>query len=150
MELLIMEQLIASLRVTLANTFEMYFKAHGHHWNIEGIEFHTFHDFFGELYESLHGSIDPFAEEIRKIDGTAPYGLNMMAQFKTVKDSAIFGNSLREMLLDLQDANNECIDSLNTAFKLAEQENLQGLMDFLAGRLEQHNTHAWMFRASLK
>lgn len=150
MELSLMEQLITSLRVTLANTFEMYLKAHGHHWNVEGIQFHQFHDFFGELYESLHNAVDPIAEEIRKLEGTAPYGLNMLSQFKTVKDSAIFGTNLRDMLLDLQNANNECIDSLNESFKLAEQENLEGLMNFLAGRLEEHNKHAWMLRASLK
>ena len=145
-----MEQLIASLRVTLANTFEMYFKAHGHHWNVEGIEFAQFHEFFGDLYQSLHGAIDPIAEEIRKVDGTAPYGLTMMAQFKTAQDSAIFGNNVRDMLLDLQTANAECIDSLNTAFSFAEKENLKGLMNFLAGRLEEHNKHGWMFKASLK
>ena len=117
-----MEQLIASLRVTLANTYEMYFKAHGHHWNVEGVEFPQYHKFFQKLYESLHDAADPIAEEIRKLDGQAPYGLNMITQFKTVKDSAIFGNNLRDMLLDLQNANNECIDALNESFKLASEQ----------------------------
>ena len=150
MELSLMEQLIASLRVTLANTYEMYFKAHGHHWNVEGVEFPQYHKFFQKLYESLHDAADPIAEEIRKLDGQAPYGLNMITQFKTVKDSAIFGNNLRDMLLDLQNANNECIDALNESFKLASEQNLQGLMNFLAGRLEDHTKHGWMLRASLK
>lgn len=147
---LLMEQLITSLRITLANSFEMYFKAHGHHWNVEGIEFSQLHEFFGEIYQEVFGSIDNIAEEIRKLNGTAPYGLATMASFTTVESSTIYGNNVREMLTDLQNANNQVIDSLNVSFKLAEEQNLQGLMNFLAERLEAHAKHAWMIRASLK
>lgn len=145
-----MEPLITSLRITLANAFEMYFKAHGHHWNVEGMEFSQLHEFFGDLYEEVFGSIDHIAEEIRKLDATAPYGLNMLASFMTVESSEIYGNNVTAMLQDLLTANDQVLESLNTSFTLAEQQNLQGLMNFLAERLEAHAKHAWMLKASLK
>lgn len=145
-----MEQLITALRITLANTFELYFKAHGHHWNIEGLEFPQLHEFFGELYQEVFGSIDAMAEEIRKLDATVPYGVTAFSKFKTVEDSEIYGKNAITMLEDLQTANNIVLESLNTTFKMAEQENHQGLMDFLAGRIAEHEKHAWMIRASLK
>lgn len=145
-----MDSLITALRITLANAFELYFKAHGHHWNVEGIEFSQLHEFFGELYTEVFGSIDTLAEEIRKLDATVPYGVVAFSKFKTVDDSEIYGKNITTMLSDLQQANQQVLDSLNTSFKLAEEQNLQGLMDFLAGRIAEHEKHAWMIRASLK
>jgi starvation-inducible DNA-binding protein len=130
---LLMEQLLAALRITLANSFELYFKAHGHHWNVEGMEFSQLHEFFGELYQEVFNSIDPLAEEIRKLDATVPYGVVAFSKFKTVEDSEIYGKNVRGMLEDLQTTNQSVLESLNTSFKLAEEQNLQGLMDFLAG-----------------
>ena len=147
---LLMEQLLAALRITLANSFELYFKAHGHHWNVEGMEFSQLHEFFGDLYQEVFNSIDSLAEEIRKLDATVPYGVVAFSKFKTVEDSEIYGKNVRGMLEDLQTTNQSVLESLNTSFKLAEQQNLQGLMDFLAGRIAEHEKHAWMIRASLK
>jgi len=147
---LLMEQLLAALRITLANSFELYFKAHGHHWNVEGMEFSQLHEFFGDLYQEVFNSIDSLAEEIRKLDATVPYGVVAFSKFKTVEDSEIYGKNVRGMLEDLQTTNQSVLESLNTSFKLAEQQNLQGLMDFLAGRISEHEKHAWMLRASLK
>ena len=145
-----MEQLLAALRITLANSFELYFKAHGHHWNVEGMEFSQLHEFFGDLYQEVFNSIDSLAEEIRKLDATVPYGVVAFSKFKTVEDSEIYGKNVRGMLEDLQTTNQSVLESLNTSFKLAEEQNLQGLMDFLAGRISEHEKHAWMIRASLK
>jgi DNA-binding ferritin-like protein len=36
------------------------------------------------------------------------------------------------------------------ALKLAEQFDKQGLMDFLAGRIDTHSKHAWMLRSISK
>jgi len=45
-----MNEIQAALRVVLANTFVMYFKTHSYHWNVEGVLFSLYHDFFGDLY----------------------------------------------------------------------------------------------------
>ena len=52
-------------KTAFANTFLMYFKAHSYHWNIEGSDFPQMHEFFGDLYDEIYGSVDKFAEEIR-------------------------------------------------------------------------------------
>jgi DNA-binding ferritin-like protein len=50
---------------------------------------------------------------------------------------------------DSQD-NQKLIELLNTCFASAEQENKQGIMDFLATRLDAHEKHGWMLRSTLK
>jgi DNA-binding ferritin-like protein len=42
------------------------------------------------------------------------------------------------------------MNTLNMTFKLAEQFDQQGLMDFLAGRIDTHSKHAWMLRSISK
>ena len=47
-----------------------------------------------------------------------------------------------ELLADCQ----TLIDLLNTTFGSAEQENQQGIMDFLASRIDAMGKHRWMLK----
>jgi DNA-binding ferritin-like protein len=42
------------------------------------------------------------------------------------------------------------IDLLNQCFAAAEQENRQGIADFIAGRIDAMGKHQWMLRSFLK
>lgn len=145
-----MNELHAALNIALANTYIMYFKAHSYHWNVEGMFFSQFHDFFGDIYGELYAAVDPFAEELRAADAYAPVSLAMMQRYSTVKEDDIQPVNIRSMILSILDANNLTIESLNKAFSMAEQENKQGLMDFLATRIDAHTKHGWMLKASAK
>lgn len=145
-----MSELIKSMQVVHANTFLMYFKAHGFHWNVEGRNFPTYHDFFGDLYTELHGAVDPIAEEIRSLGEYAPSNLTDVYSNATVKESSVVGNDVLQMLMSLLDDNSEVINTLNTAFKLANDADEQGLVDFIAGRIDIHKKHGWMLSASMK
>jgi len=129
-----MNELIVSLRVLLGNTFVMYFKAQSHHWNVEGINFSQFHDFFGKLYEDVYGSIDHIAEEIRAMGEYAPRSISEIYEYKTLNEGNVDG----------------VLESLNKSMEIAIRENKQGLADFLAGRIDIHEKHAWMIRSHLK
>ena len=145
-----MDELIASTRVLLSNTFVMYFKAHTFHWNVEGIEFSQYHDFFGDIYEDVYGAVDPTAEEIRALDAYAPISLMELYNHKTFEEETTRLVLIRDMLTALQTANEKVLESLNKVFELATKEKKQGLADFAAGRIDIHNKHGWMLRASLK
>lgn len=145
-----MDDLIKSMKKCLANTFVMYFKAHTFHWNVEGVHFPTYHEFFGNLYEELYGAVDPIAEEIRALNVYAPTGLNDLYRSADIMDSAITGDSISAMLDALIDDNERLLGCLNNSFKLANDADLQGLADFIAGRIDVHKKHGWMLRASRK
>lgn len=145
-----MEELVTAMKIVLANTYAMYFKAQGHHWNVEGKDFSQMHDFFGEIYEELIGAADTIAEQIRALDDYAPYGMQSLADIATIKDSAIYGNSIPSMLQDLMSANAAVIEALNSAHRLAEAEGNRGLVNLLEERLDTHAKHAWMLRATSK
>lgn len=144
-----MDELVISLRVALANTFIMYFKAHSHHWNVEGPHFSQYHDFFAGLYEDLFGASDLLAEEIRALNEKAPKTLSEMYQYKTVNEGVV-AETAEEMLQDLLITNDQVIESLNKSIELATKLNKQGLLNSLPERVDVHAKHGWMIRSHLK
>lgn len=145
-----MNELATAMQRCLANTFVFYFKTHAFHWNVEGLNFPTYHGFFGDLYEELHGAVDPMAEEIRALDVYAPSGLNELYRYATISDSDFKGSALRDMLTASLQDNATIVADLTAAFTIATKENKQGLADFLAGRIDTHKKHEWMLRSCLK
>jgi starvation-inducible DNA-binding protein len=144
-----METLVEMMKKVLADTFAMYLKSHNYHWNVEGSNFPQYHDFFGNLYAELHGAVDPIAEQIRALDSYAPGSLSRFIELTEIQDelNVPLGTDMARKLL----GDNEIVmNTLNMALKLAEQFDKQGLMDFLAGRIDTHSKHAWMLRSISK
>lgn len=144
-----METLIEIMRKVLADTFAMYLKTHNYHWNVEGPDFSQHHDFFGKLYEELYGAVDPIAEEIRALDAYAPGSFSRFLELTEIEDETNIPMA-REMIMKLLRDNETVLNTLNVAFKLADQFDKQGLADFIAGRIDAHNKHGWMLRSFTK
>ena len=144
-----METLIEIMRKVLADTFAMYLKTHNYHWNVEGPDFSQHHDFFGKLYEELYGAVDPIAEEIRALDAYAPGSFSRFLELTEIEDETNIPMA-REMIIKLLRDNETVLNTLNVAFKLADQFDKQGLADFIAGRIDAHNKHGWMLRSFTK
>lgn len=136
-------------KVALADTFFMYFKAHSYHWNVEGMSFPQFHEFFGDIYEEIYEAIDPFAEQIRAQGEYAPRNIEELWELKTV-DASNKETTVRGMVSDLSQTNDQVIISLNNLFKELQTKGDQGFMDFVAARLDAHKKHGWMLKATLK
>ena len=56
----------------------------------------------------------------------------------------------RLMFEELLSDNGVMINLLNQCFASAEQENNQGIVNFIAERLDAHGKHGWMLRSFLK
>ena len=144
-----METLIEIMRKVLADTFAMYLKAHNYHWNVEGSNFPQYHEFFGNLYEELHGAVDPIAEEIRALNAYAPGSFTRFLELTEIEDEMTIPSGI-EMAARLSIDNEKVLLTLNMAFKLADEFDQQGLADFIAGRIDTHKKHGWMLRSITK
>lgn len=143
------EELVQSLNTLLADVFALYVRAHGFHWNVEGEDFSQYHELFQTIYEDVYGSIDPIAENIRKLDGKAPASLNQLSDLTDLSENgtdATAPGSLAQALLDM---NNKVLESLNVAFKAATDEDEQGIANFLSERIDMHQKWRWQLSASL-
>ena len=144
-----METLIEMMKKVLADSFALYLKAANYHWNVEGMNFPQYHEFFGKLYEEVYGSIDSTAEEIRTLDAYAPASFARFSELTDIEDELTVPMAI-EMANRLKVDNEVVLASLNMAFKLANEFDKQGLADYLAGRIDAHNKHAWMLRSITK
>ena len=145
-----MNELVAALKILQANVTFMYYKVHSYHWNVEGIEFSQYHDFYAELYEDIYNSIDPVAENIRKLGEFTPISISELYNFKTVEENNVRVDLIKDQLATLIVDNDKVIESLNKVFALATAANKQGLCNFIADRLDTHAKHGWMLKASAK
>ena len=145
-----MNELTTAIKVLLANATVMYYKAHQFHWNIEGIEFTQYHEFFGDLYTDVYNSVDPIAELLRKLDDYAPVSIDELYKYKTLEEESTRVELLMDIFKSLIAANEEVLASLNKVFTIANSEKQQGVCNFIADRIDTHQKHAWFLRASAK
>ena len=142
-----MEELHNALKIVLADTFTMYMKAHSFHWNVIGPNFPQYHDFFGDLYEELHGAVDPIAEQIRAVNSFAPSSLARIKELTRIEETDTIPTAERMFQILIND-NNIVLDALKQAYDLAEKEDELALANFLQDRMDVHKKHGWMLRAT--
>ena len=138
-----------NLKVLLASTNSLSIKAQNFHWNVEGDNFPQYHEFFGNFYEEVYGSVDKIAEYIRTLDSYAPGSLSRYAELTIIEDQTKIPRP-NLMFAELLSDNEKMIDLLNACFSSAEEENKQGIANFIAERLDAHEKHGWMLRSILK
>lgn len=141
-----MEQLVDQMKSVLASTFSLYLKAHGYHWNVTGPNFAQYHDFLGDYYTAVHGSIDEIAEHIRALGAFAPASYTRFAELSRVQDEVNIPDAL-SMIARLASDNDVVLQELTAAHTLAEKYSQNGLINFIEGRLDWHEKMAWQLKA---
>lgn len=138
------------LMVCLANSTIMYHRAHGFHWNVTGPDFPEWHDKFAEIYEDVYSSLDPLAENVRKLRKVAPFCLVDLQDKATIEDEQVSSFDSRNLVQDLFRTNAAMIVCLNATFAAATAANQQGVANFIAERIDAHQKWDWQLLASLK
>ena len=138
------------LKTLLATQYAFAVKAQYSHWNVEGPDFAQLHEFFGNLYEEVYnGSIDRTAEYIRAMGDYAPGSFERFAELSIIQGQTKIPRA-RLMIEELLANNGQLLELLNDTFATAEQENQQGIANFIAERIDAHQKHGWMLRSFLK
>jgi len=144
-----MDELIQQMKVVLASTFSFYLKSHNFHWNVEGPNFPQYHSLFENLYNETWGAVDAIAEHLRTLDSYVPGSLSRFSTLSVIDDQINIPNS-KAMILELEADNKRLLSALDECYKLAEKFNKCGLSNFLQDRIDIHEKHGWMLRATAK
>ena len=144
-----METLIEMMRKVLADAYAFQLKANNYHWNLTGPNFPQYHKFLGKLYEEVFESTDAIAEQIRTLGAYAPGSFTRYLELTDIEDELSIP-SCQEMITRLHADNEKLLATLNVAFKLANEFDKQGLVNFLADRIDVHNKHGWMLRSIIE
>ena len=141
--------LAQELKTALADVVTLNHRIQGFHWNVTGPDFAQYHELFAEIYEDVAGSVDPLAENIRKMGDFSPFRLIEFAQLRTLKETDIESTAPADMVRDLLSANDAVIAQINKALAAAMEEDQQGIANFLAERDDMHKKWRWQLRATL-
>lgn len=144
-----MDELKKAMKVAFASEYSFALKTQNFHWNVEGSLFPQLHMLFDTIYSEVYDSIDPFAENIRKLGSYTPASFERFSMLTQVEDEL---NMLedRAMIAELLQDSDKMVKLLKMVYELAEQAGENGLSNFLAERMDAHRKHSWQLRATSK
>ena len=132
--------LAGELQALLDKVSTYYITAHQFHWNVVGPDFSEFHEFFEEIYTDAWGSLDGLAESIRKMDQMVDIEFGQPDEC----------NGVQEMLKCLSEMNTALISQYKDTIDCADKYREQGILNFLADRLDTHQKFQWQISSFLK
>jgi len=137
------------LKVLLATEYAFVIKAQYFHWNVEGPDFVSLHQLFGDIYSDVYSAIDPTAEYIRTLDEYTPGSFERFQELSQMAGQTKIPRA-KLMITELLADNQTMIDLLNRCFASADSENQEGIANFIAERIDAHGKWGWQLRSLLK
>lgn len=137
-----------ALNKVLADSYALYLKTHGFHWNVRGPNFQSLHVLLEGQYQEEWTALDAIAERIRALGHLAPQGYAAFGNLSSIKDGDA-DQDWEGMFKELKADNETVIATLRAAFPTADEAGDEATADLLTQRLQAHEKHAWMIRATL-
>ena len=138
------KDIAAGLSKLLADSYAVYLKTHGYHWNVRGMSFAALHTLFMTQYTEIWTAIDEIAERIRALGELAPQGYGKFGELSGIGDGDPSQGAeamLKELIADHQ--------TLIATAKAAREGADDVTAAVIDARVQAHEKHAWMLRASL-
>ncbi|HSX61375.1 MAG TPA: Dps family protein [Tahibacter sp.] len=142
------EAIAKGLSRLLADTYTLYLKTHGFHWNITGTMFNTLHLMFETQYNELWLALDQIAERIRSLDVVAPGSSAQFGKLSSIKEETGVPE-WRDMVQQLVDGHETVARTAREVFQLADKASDQPTADLTTQRMQAHEKTAWMLRSLL-
>jgi starvation-inducible DNA-binding protein len=140
---------VQGLSRLLADSYVLYLKTHGFHWNVEGPMFQTLHQMFMEQYTEIWNAVDLIAERIRALGEYAPGTYREYARLTRIKETEGVPRA-EEMVRLLVEGQEAVVRTAREALSAADEANDQPTLDLLTQRMQAHEKNAWMLRSLLK
>ncbi|MFW2513750.1 Dps family protein [Demequina sp. SO4-13] len=136
----------AGLGQALADTFTLYLKTQGYHWNVTGPHFRSLHLMLEEQYNALFLAADDLAERMRALGVKAPGSMAEMLELSTLKDHEPTDDAMT-MVKNLQRDHEALAAAIRPLSVAADEAGDGATADLYNGRLDFHEETAWMLRS---
>lgn len=141
-------EVAGELGKVLADTYVLYLKTHGYHWNVTGPFFSTLHALFQAQYTELWQATDEVAERIRALGEFAPATYSEYTKLSTIREDEGVPPA-NEMIEKLVEGHEAVVRTIRSALPKAEASGDESSVDLLVQRLQVHEKTAWMLRSHL-
>lgn len=131
----------------LADTYILYVKTQGYHWNVTGPMFRSLHLMFEEEYVDLRDAVDVIAERIRALGHPAPGSFVEFSDLAAIKDEAGVPEAM-DMVRNLAEGHEALARTARRVVEVAEGGDDVATADLATERIEVHEKTAWMLRAT--
>jgi len=136
------------LGVVLADSYQLFIKTQGVHWNVAGPLFYSIHNLTEEHYNNLFKAVDELAERIRALGSKAPASYTKYGELSAIEDHDEPASAAEMVEMLAKDHETVC-RSLRSAIEFVEGKNDFVTADMMTERLAWHEEAIWMLRASL-
>ena len=138
----------AALQRLLGETYALYIKTHGYHWNVTGPRFSSLHELFMTQYTELWAALDELAERIRSLGHFAPgSSAEMMANASIEGDGSV--PSAEAMVANLALGHEAVARAAREGIQIASDAGDDVSADLMTQRATIADKTAWMLRSSL-
>ena len=141
------KELSEGLSALLADTYTLYLKTQGYHWNVTGPMFRNLHLMFEEEYIDLRDAADLLAERILALGHAAPASYAEFSRLSSVPDEEGVPEAM-DMVRRLVEGNEAVIRTARQVVAQAEEAGDVATADLVTARIEVHEKTAWMLRAT--
>ena len=140
------KQVAETLSQALADSFTLYLKTLGVHWNVVGPGFYSVHKLTEEQYVDLDAAIDAIAERIRALGHVAPASFGDFGKLSEIASDSI-PKTAAEMLDALIADNEAAAKRMREFVAAADEADDVYTADMLTARIGKHEQNAWMLRS---
>ncbi len=137
-----------ALMKAVADSYTLYAKTLGVHWNVQGGNFYGLHKLTDVQYNEIHEAADAIAERIRALGKLAPTGNETFRQLTVIENDAPH-KPTKDMIAELAEDNEKIARRMSEFAAIAEENDDPFTNDMLVGRIGVHEQNAWMLRASM-
>jgi len=140
------EAIAQGLGRLLADTYTLYLKTHGFHWNVTGPMFQTLHLLFETQYTELAEAVDIIAERIRALGVYAPSSFSKYRELSTIEEETGVPVAT-DMIAQLLAGHEAIVRTARDIFPLVDSARDEPTADLLTNRMQTHEKTAWMLRS---
>jgi starvation-inducible DNA-binding protein len=141
--------LASVLKTMLAEAYVLYHTIHGFHWNVKGTDFYEYHKMFNKIYDDIYESVDAIAENIKKLGEDAPFTMSQLVKISNIEEVGLISKDPKELSKKFIEMNEQYITNIKNVFNIADKNNEQGIANFIAERIDQHQKHNWFLKSSI-
>ena len=143
------KEITEGLSCLLGDTYLLYIRTHGYHWNVTGPQFNTLHLMFETQYNELALAVDQIAERIRALGFPAPASYAEFTRLSSLSEDEDSPGA-NEMIRRLVQAQEAVVRTARSLFPIVERAGDEATADLLTQRLQIHEKTAWMLRSMLE
>jgi starvation-inducible DNA-binding protein len=140
------KKLVYGLSRALSETYVLYLKTQGFHWNVVGPMFYGLHKLTEEQYTGLAAAVDKLAERIRALGHPSPATFAEFLALSSIKETKNVQNA-EEAVRELAHDHEQICRTLRDTTDIAEEFKDKATADTLTARIEAHEHMAWMLRS---